>query len=172
MLDFDHLIVAMENDISLPNKIEKTLYTTGVPINNYEIDFIASEIFSYDTDKAIIWGNKNNVARVCTLSVLNNVVYELTNIPIGKLNAVEQINESTYILCIDNDLKIFSSYNDLFSDYKPGVRADVIKYDDFNGYLYLIDNNKLLIYNYSTGNLIKEITHTSVINDLDFWFNK
>ncbi len=169
---YEHLIAALETNYTLSNKIEKIYYSTGVPINNYDIDFTVTAMFSYNNDKAIIWGNKNNVAKVCTLSVLNNVIYELPSMPQGKLYSVEQINTNTFLLCIDNDIYTFSVGSDVFTTYKTGERADIIKYNEFSGNLYFADSNIIRIYNYSANTLIKEIVHTDKINDIEFWFNK
>ena len=56
--------------------------------------------------------------------------------------------------------------------YLSGINANKIKYDAFSNELYVIDNNIITAYDFSSKNVLFSYTHTSTVVDLVFLFNK
>lgn len=137
-------------------RIECLNYETGNPISYNVIDFDIVGMESYNNEKIVIFGNKNNIAKACTLDVYQNIIYEIPNFPQGKLQAVANISETVSLLLIDSKAYVFNKSNDHISLYSNFPNTHSISYDDKSDELYIIANDKLQIYDFTNSQLLIE----------------
>lgn len=137
-------------------RIECLNYETGSPMSYKVIDFDAIGIESYNNEKIVIFGNKNNIAKVCTLDVYQNIIYEIPNFPQGKIQAVANISETESLLLIDSQVYIFNKSNNNISPFGSFANSQSISYDEKSGELYIIANDKLQIYDFASSQLLIE----------------
>lgn len=137
-------------------RIECINYESGSPISYKVIDYDAIGIESYNNEKVIIFGNKDNIAKVCTLDVYQNIIYEITGFPQGILKAISKISENEFLLLIDNNVYIFNNGNNNISLFGTFANSQSINYDSKSDELYIISNNKLQVYKFASSELFFE----------------
>ncbi|OFX25853.1 MAG: hypothetical protein A2033_03125 [Bacteroidetes bacterium GWA2_31_9] len=137
-------------------RIECLNYETGSPMSYKVIDFDAVGIENYNNEKIVIFGNKNNITKACTLDVYQNIIYEITNFPQGKLQAVANISETETLLLIDSKVYLFNKTNVNISLFGIFANSQSISYDEISGELYIIANDKLQIYDFASSQLLNE----------------
>lgn len=131
-------------------------YVTGSPMSFKVIDFDALGIESYNNEKIVIFGNKNNIAKVCTLDVYQNIIYEITGFPQGKLQSIANISETETLLLIDSKVYLFNKTNVNISLFGTFANSQSISYDEISRELYIIANDKLQIYDFASSQLLIE----------------
>ncbi|OFX48537.1 MAG: hypothetical protein A2046_03295 [Bacteroidetes bacterium GWA2_30_7] len=151
----NEFLVCFSNNI-YQNRIECINYETGSPIRYKVIDYDAIGIEGYNNEKVLIFGNKDNIAKVCTLDVYQNIIYEIPNFPQGTLKSITKLSESEFLLLIDNKIYIFNKTNNNISLFGTFANSQYISYDSKSDELRVIENDKLQIYNFGNSQLLIE----------------
>ena len=153
-------------------KIEKMNYASGIYMDEYEIDFDIVELSTYDQDHLLIWGNNNNEAKVCTLTTVSNVMYQINNFPQEKILAVEQIDNETWLFSTTAAIYYFFKNPGTTATYLNLSDCSLINYEPVTEKLFIADNTQLMIYNYSNKSLEHTISLPFNVVKTCFLYNK
>ncbi|MFH2096612.1 MAG: hypothetical protein ABIJ16_12960, partial [Bacteroidota bacterium] len=129
----DYLFSLLETDYPLPNLIGKYYYSTGYAMDHVEVDFDPEMVYPCDEDHVIIFGNKNNILKVCTLSVTNNLLYEISGFPAEQLWCSEYLDTDRILLGLGNNVCSYDLYGHYISTVIYGIKADIIRYESLHG---------------------------------------
>ncbi len=153
-------------------RIEKLNYETGASLNTAEMDFDqVLGFYKYDTDIAIVFGNKNNVARVCTLGISNNSISVIDNFSDKSISSVAKVGENDFFIAIEDKIYNYKVSAGGMFEVISGFTARKIVYNKFTDLLYIATDDKIRVYK-TTGFFVQEYTYDKTIYDIDFLYNK
>jgi hypothetical protein len=152
-------------------RIETLNYETGATLSYYEIDFEVLSILEYSENKVIIWGNKDTIAKICTLNVDNNIMYEISSIG-NPIKSVAKTGNLEYIYSAANSLfKINMEYKSN-SLYYENIDCDVIIFDEIDNRLIVNNETDLLVIDYNSKSLIFSHNADAKISLIKLQYNK
>ncbi|GAB4297889.1 MAG: hypothetical protein Kow0068_22000 [Marinilabiliales bacterium] len=168
----DYMFIADVPAQPIQAKIEKLNFASGGFIDDYETNIDIVEFTYYDDNYIMIWGNENNTAKVCTLHVVNNVMYSIDVFPDEQLVDTEQIDDNSWIFITEDNIYNFYKNSGTVSLYLSLPGCSVVKYEELTEKLYIASNTSLFIYDYKTKTLLNTKVFPDNIIDCGFLYNK
>lgn len=153
-------------------RIEKLNFETGYYLTQSDVDMVSEEMYSYDEDHVIICGNKNNIAKICTLSVVNGLVWELDFFPDEKYQCGQKLSNTDYLFSIGTGLYVYNRLNNFLTELPVSINVQKMKFEALDKKLFLSDSNIVYVYSYPQFNLLGQIELPDKVMDIEFLYNK
>lgn len=94
------------------------------------------------------------------------------NINVGQIDDCIEISTGVYLVAEGGNLTLINANNYSTLPYLTGIGASRLWYDDLTNELFVANGSSLSIYDYSSKGLKDTYTHTDVIKEVVFWYNK
>ncbi len=154
------------------DKIERLNKVTGVSVKTYDMQFSPKQILFVDDELCFVLGNKNNIAKACSLSTLHNVAHPITGL--GNRTFYDGFKYSTYIyvLALGNTIVEYHlpDGNERIVDYTSG--SVKFFYEDIAERMYVLDQHKVSYLKYPSDGHVVVFENDKPIDDLIFVYNK
>ena len=170
----DYLIADLHTTNPYDKFIELFYYNTGASAKMKYITFDVVHFYSYDGDKdrILIWGNDNGQAKVCTLSVYYNLIYDMERTPPGgKLHDVVKTGTHEYITAIGSQIYKYDSYYDMYDDFHTGISASVLEYDEYSGEIFAADGKTVYALSES-GDVYYQLAAQDTVRAVGLLYNR
>jgi hypothetical protein len=120
----------------------------------------------------MICGNKNNIAKICTLSVVNGLVWELDFFPDEKYQCGQKLSDTDYLFSIGTGLYVYNRLNNFLTELPVSINVQKMKFEALDKKLFLSDSNIVYVYSYPQFNLLGQIELPDKVMDIEFLYNK
>ena len=170
--NFDKIMLIKEPFINGEDKIEKLNQTTGASIVTYNILFKPEKLLFVDEGLCVIFGNKNNIAKACSLLTVQNVVHYFGDFGNRQLGDAYKYSKYLYLLSIDHQIV---EYNITNGDERVIANtSNLVKfyYEELSHRLYFLDGKNIYYLNYPTDGKELYYANSKTVQDLIFVYNK
>lgn len=156
-----------------PKRVELIYKGSGLSMQYHSVTYDIVDFTSFDNDRIIIWGNEAGEMKVCTLNIGLQHVDEISDgFPAEEVISAVQTEDHIHLFKTASGIYRYNTSTYTVSDFLTGISGTVMKFEELSNRIYIIDNNKVKVYSYTTGDLITTYTHSSTIFDLEFFYNK
>ncbi len=158
--------------VNYQDKIEELNENSGASIYTYNLQFSPKSILFIDDDLCIVFGNRDQVAKACSLSTLYHVIHSFGDFENRQLGDAIQYSEYYYILSLNHEIieyELANSYERVLETTNTNV-----SFFEENLYhkIYYIDNNEIFALRYPAAGSQLFFQNDKAIDDLIFVYNK
>jgi len=156
-------------------KILTSYKTTGI---GYQQTNLNQDIIAFcerDAETIFIFGNSSNQGVIQLFDRTNNNIWNPYpfSLATGPILSAIKINLNTYLIGHSNGTIYKYQYNiTSVTPYIAGYIAKQLFYDEINNDLYVIEENKVNVFNYSNAGLKNSITSAEPIIDFELLYNR
>lgn len=175
VLYHDNIFFSEEKAVGNNNRYISAYWTnSGTIFNRLGLNEDVVGLYAFTPNKAVMLANdySTNDGKIYVYDAPSNTKTTLFNLSSGAIDACEEISTGIYLIAQNGNLVLVNANNYSTLPYLSGINANKIKYDAFSNELYVIDNNIITAYDFSSKNVLFSYTHTSTVVDLVFLFNK
>ncbi len=169
---FNKIMAFKEPYVSGEDKIEELNKETGASVYTYDIPFSPKSLCFVDEDLCLIFGNKYNEAKACSLSTLYNTIHPFSDFGARKLNDAYKYSQYYYILSIDQEITEYNVSNNNERVLENTQNNSLFFYEDLYDKLYFIDGDKISNLSYPSAGSQIFYQNNKPIDDLIFTYNK
>ena len=170
--DYDKIMLVKEPFVQGKDKIECLNQATGASLVSYDILFSPEKLLFINEDLCVIFGNKNNIAKACSLSTAYNVINYFGDFDNKKLGDAFKYSEYIYLLSLDNEIieyDLANGYQRVVANTNSNVK---FYHEEISETIFYIDGNFLYRLNYPEEGSTIYFANNNAIDDLHFTYNK
>lgn len=168
----DFLIVEEQSISFIDNRIEVFYYYSFSPMQHYDVDIDIVDFYSFNDDKVIIFGNKNDIAEVCTLSVYYQQIGGINGFPDEKIHSVISTENNVYLLAMGDHIYKYNGHTNGLTVYLQDKSADILKFDYLYNDVFIIKGDSLSIMSYPGNIFHLDYKHPNPILDVEILYNR
>ena len=168
----EYVGVNLKSKTSANGKIAAYYNFSGVERHSFTAFNKVIRIFPLD-DFSIISFEESNVSNLIRTYNFEDI-YSNTNftLPKGKINCIAQIDENNFLIAYQNSIYSYNYNNNSSNLYIDNISATQIVYEELNSRIFIAENNRIYIYDYSSATFIKEVQLTQNILGINLLYNK
>ena len=158
--------------VSGKDKIEELNQSTGASVWTYQIDFSPKKLLFSEDDLCLVFGNKYNCAKACSLSTLYNVVHPFGDFGTRTLGDAFRYSNYFYILSLNRQIVEYDLSNGgerILVDTQSNVK---FYYDDLYQKLYYVDSDAIFYLQYPSASSQLFYQNNHSIKQVIFVYNK
>ena len=170
--DYNKIMLIKEPFMQGNDKIERLNQATGASLIAYDILFSPEKLLFVNEDLAVVFGNKNNIAKACSLSTVYNVVNYFGNFGEKKLGDAFKYSEYIYLISLDNKIieyDLANGYQRILVSTNSNVQ---FYYEALSQSIYYIDGSLVNKLNYPAEGSTVYFSNNRTIDDMHFVYNK
>jgi len=119
----------------------------------------------------IIAQNQSNV-ELYTYNYEINYLYSFGSVYGGLYNDAVTTPDNKFIVSVGNKLNIIEKTYGITTEFAPGKKADLLKFETISGLLYTADSNNVTIYNYPLQSIYFTYNFNDKITFIEYYYNK
>ena len=168
-------MIAEEKDLSSSAKKLVTYFATGSQEKNCALSQDVVQFCEKDATNVFLFGNVSGQA---TIQLFDRTANNIWNpypfaLATGSLLSVLQIDSDTYLLGHSNGTIYKYQYSiGSVTTFMTGYTAVKLKYDDVNNRLYVVEANKVSVFNMATLGLVNSVNSAENILDVHLVYNR
>jgi len=166
----EYFISELISKSNQPTRIEKSYAFSGIPVEYIETAMDVLSIMDYSSDYVMIWGNENQVARVCTLQLEYYHMYDYTELEGEILYDVVKAGELWYFTMPSG----LYAMNNQANDYLVNVSLSGNKlcYDEIAGELLVAVDQQMMFFQPQENQISRQFSYLGEVVDIMIKYNK
>jgi len=168
----DKIMAFKEPYVFGDDKIEELNEVTGASVQTYEIDFSPEQLLFVDDELCVVFGNRYNKAKACSLSTMYNVVHPFGDFGNREFGDAFKHTNYLYIISLDQEILEYDLSNGNERILESTQTNTHFFYEDLYEKLYFVDDKKIFNLNFPAVGSQLFYTNNRTIDDLVFVYNK
>lgn len=175
MISNTNYLISEQNDLTTGAGILVTYYPTGAIQQQVALNQNVIAMYEKDYANVFVFGNSVGQGLFQLFDRENNYLWNPYPSPLatGTILSVAQISSTVYLIAHSNGTIYKYQYQTTsVTPYLAGYTALQLKYDDVNNHVYIVEDTKITVVNYSSLSVVKTILSSDSIKSVDLLFNR
>ncbi len=144
---------------------------TGAFSHREPVSLDVKGFFPYSPHEVLVFSNNNGIGSVDLYDPYLRHLDHVADLNF-KVTQATAISDNIYFLADTARLYKYYANTNSFSTYKQIEGITALIYEPVNYYLYVGNKNRLIIFDYQNGNLIREVETNAEVHDIEMLYNK
>ena len=145
----------------------------NTPVQQAIIDEDIVSIFSLTPNIIVLFTNDiASLGKLIFYDIPNGLTYSPYNINVAEIDDCLEISPGIYLVAEGGNIMTIDANNFTTTPYLTGINASKIWYDEVANELFAANGNNVDIYDYTSKTLKGSYSHSNIIEEIVFWYNK
>jgi len=168
----DNYLFCCAEDKNTFKKSIQTYSLAGGILTKYTTNFMPLKILPYANKTTLIIAQNQSNVELYTYNYEINYLYSFGSVYGGLYNDAVTTPDNKFIVSVGNKLNIIEKTYGITTEFAPGKKADLLKFETISGLLYTADSNNVTIYNYPLQSIYFTYNFNDKITFIEYYYNK
>lgn len=129
-------------------------------------------MFEINSNEVLVFANEGTNGKIWVYNIEHNQLYSQKTLIGENIKCAAATGNENYLVGVANDVRSYNLPANTLLPYINSIYPNLIRFDELSNKVYVVSNNVLRIYNYSSMALLHTYNHPSFIRNFHLMYNK